>query len=49
MSKPRLMLINDSDTQVRWWMRIKDDWKIAQANNKSFLNALSTQTLRWRS
>jgi phenylpropionate dioxygenase-like ring-hydroxylating dioxygenase large terminal subunit len=49
MSQPRLMLINDADTQARWWMHIKDEWKSAQANNKPFFNPLKTQTLRWRS
>ena len=25
------MLINDADTQARWWMRVKDEWIAAQA------------------
>jgi hypothetical protein len=24
------MLINDADTQARWWMRAKDEWIAAQ-------------------
>ena len=31
--KPRLMLINDADTQARWWMRVKDEWIAAQSRS----------------
>ena len=27
MHRPRLMLINDADTQARWWMRVKEEWQ----------------------
>jgi phenylpropionate dioxygenase-like ring-hydroxylating dioxygenase large terminal subunit len=47
--KPRLMLINDADTQARWWMRVKDEWIAAQAEQRPFVNPLEPKTLRWRS
>ncbi len=47
--RPRLMLINDADTQARWWMRIKDEWLAAQAQGRPFVNPLEAKTLRWRS
>jgi phenylpropionate dioxygenase-like ring-hydroxylating dioxygenase large terminal subunit len=47
--KPKLMLINDADTQARWWMRVKDEWIAAQAQNRAFVNPLEPKTLRWRS
>ncbi|HMO29864.1 aromatic ring-hydroxylating dioxygenase subunit alpha [Enterovirga sp.] len=47
--QPRLMLINDADTQARWWMRVKDEWKGAQAEGRPFANPLVPRTLRWRS
>jgi hypothetical protein len=47
--KPRLMLINDADTQARWWMRVKDEWIAAQAERRAFVNPLEPKTLRWRS
>jgi phenylpropionate dioxygenase-like ring-hydroxylating dioxygenase large terminal subunit len=47
--KPRLMLINDADTQARWWMRVKDEWIAAQAQGRAFVNPLEPKTLRWRS
>jgi len=47
--KPRLMLINDADTQARWWMRVKDEWIAAQGEGRPFVNPLEPKTLRWRS
>jgi len=47
--KPRLMLINDADTQARWWMRLKDEWIAAQKEGRAFVNPLEARTLRWRS
>lgn len=47
--KPRLMLINDADTQARWWMRVKDEWVAAQTEGRAFVNPLEPKTLRWRS
>ncbi|QCK86352.1 aromatic ring-hydroxylating dioxygenase subunit alpha [Phreatobacter aquaticus] len=47
--KPNLMLINDADTQARWWMRVKDTFVKAQADGKPFENPIQPMTLRWRS
>jgi phenylpropionate dioxygenase-like ring-hydroxylating dioxygenase large terminal subunit len=49
MNNPRLMLINDADTQARWWMRVKDEWRESQADGRAFANPLAARTLRWRS
>lgn len=46
---PKLMLINDADTQARWWMRVKREWHEAQAEGRPFANPLKPMTLRWRS
>ena len=46
---PKLMLINDADTQARWWMRLKDEWKAAQEEKRAFVNPIAPMTLRWRS
>jgi phenylpropionate dioxygenase-like ring-hydroxylating dioxygenase large terminal subunit len=46
---PRLMLINDADTQARWWMRVKDEWIAAQRQGRAFVNPLEPKLLRWRS
>jgi len=47
--KPKLMLINDADTQARWWMRVKDEWIAAERAGRAFVNPLEPKTLRWRS
>jgi phenylpropionate dioxygenase-like ring-hydroxylating dioxygenase large terminal subunit len=49
MTAPKVMLINDADTQARWWMRLKDEWLAAQAEGRPFANPLAAMTLRWRS
>ena len=49
MSGPKLMLVNDADTQARWWKRIKDEWIDAGRENRPFANPLKPMTLRWRS
>lgn len=45
----KTMLINDADTQARWWARIKDEWLEAGAEGRPFRNPLEARTLRWRS
>ncbi len=46
---PQLMLINDADTQARWWMRVKRAFLDAQAKGEPFVNPVQPMTLRWRS
>jgi len=46
---PKLMLINDADTQARWWMRLKSEWIEAEAAGRPFENPLKPMVLRWRS
>ena len=46
---PRLMLINDADTQAKWYYRLKEEWGRAQAEGRPFKNPIQAQELRWRS
>jgi phenylpropionate dioxygenase-like ring-hydroxylating dioxygenase large terminal subunit len=46
---PQLMLINDADTQAKWYYRLKDEWERAQAEGRRFENPVPAQELRWRS
>jgi phenylpropionate dioxygenase-like ring-hydroxylating dioxygenase large terminal subunit len=46
---PNLMLINDADTQARWYYQLKQEWQRAQAENRPFENPITPRTLRWRS
>lgn len=47
--EPRLMLINDSDTQAKWYFRLKNAWEQAQETDTDFVNPVKATTLRWRS
>jgi len=46
---PSLMLINDADTQARWYYQLKQEWQQAQAENRPFRNPITPRILRWRS
>jgi phenylpropionate dioxygenase-like ring-hydroxylating dioxygenase large terminal subunit len=49
LASPKLMLINDADTQARWWMHLKDEWVAAGREGRPFVNPLKPKTLRWMS
>ncbi len=49
MTAPKVMLINDADTQARWWMHVKDEWANASKEGRPFQNPLKPKTLRWMS
>jgi phenylpropionate dioxygenase-like ring-hydroxylating dioxygenase large terminal subunit len=46
---PVLSLIDDADTQARWYYRLKEEYRRALAEARPFANPLRPQTLRWRS
>lgn len=46
---PKLMLINDADTQGRWWMQLKREWTDSQAEGREFQNPVRGRVLRWMS
>jgi phenylpropionate dioxygenase-like ring-hydroxylating dioxygenase large terminal subunit len=47
--QPSLMLINDADTQARWYYRLKNEYARARAENRDFVNPVKDRVLRWRS
>jgi len=47
--EPKMMLINDANTQPRWWMHLKDEWVAAGREGRPFVNPLKPKTLRWMS
>lgn len=47
--EPKLMLINDANTQARWWMHLKDEWVNSGKEGRPFVNPLKPKTLRWMS
>ena len=46
---PILSLIDDADTQARWYYRLKQEYRRARAEGRAFENPLKPRTLRWRS
>ena len=49
MDGPALLLIDDADTQAKWFYRLKREWLAAEAEGRAFKNPLRGTTLRWRS
>ena len=49
LDEPRLMLINDSNAQARWWMHLKDEWVNAGKEGRPFVNPVQSKTLRFKS
>ena len=45
----RLMLIDDADTQAKWFARCKREYLRAQAESRPFRNPVEPRTLRWHS
>ncbi|MBC6403800.1 MAG: aromatic ring-hydroxylating dioxygenase subunit alpha [Hyphomonadaceae bacterium] len=46
---PGLMLIDDADTQAKWYYALKQEWARAQGEGRTFQNPVSARTLSWRS
>jgi phenylpropionate dioxygenase-like ring-hydroxylating dioxygenase large terminal subunit len=46
---PLLALIDDADTQARWYYRLKAEYRRARAEGRPFANPVTARTLRWRS
>jgi phenylpropionate dioxygenase-like ring-hydroxylating dioxygenase large terminal subunit len=47
--QPSLMLIDDADTQAKWYHRLKNEYGRARAENRPFVNPVKARVLRWRS
>jgi phenylpropionate dioxygenase-like ring-hydroxylating dioxygenase large terminal subunit len=46
---PNTMLVEDADTQIRWYHRLKREWQRSQAEKRPFKNPIEPVTLHWRS
>ena len=46
---PPLMLIDDADTQAKWYYRLKREYLRAKAEGRPFANPIKPRTLQWRS
>lgn len=45
----KTMLVEDADTQIRWYYRLKREWQTSGAENRAFSNPIKAVTLRWKS
>lgn len=46
---PPLMLIDDADTQAKWYYRLKREYRRARDENRPFENPVKPRILEWRS
>ncbi|MCE2510361.1 MAG: aromatic ring-hydroxylating dioxygenase subunit alpha [Alphaproteobacteria bacterium] len=46
---PSLMLIDDADTQAKWYYKLKREYLACAAEGRAFVNPIEARTLRWRS
>ena len=46
---PPLTLIDDADTQAKWYYRLKREYRRAQTEGRPFRNPVEPRTLEWRS
>ena len=46
---PSLMLIDDADTQAKWYYKLKKEYLESEAEGRPFVNPVEPRTLRWRS
>jgi phenylpropionate dioxygenase-like ring-hydroxylating dioxygenase large terminal subunit len=47
--EPPLMLIDDADTQAKWYYRLKREYRRTRAENRPFENPIKPRVLEWRS
>lgn len=45
---PPFIYVDDADTQIKWYQRMKREWAEAQSANRPFVNPVADTTLRWR-
>ena len=47
--EPRLMLVEDADTQAKWYYTLKKAWAKSNSTGETFTNPVKARILRWRS
>ena len=46
---PTLLLIDDADTQAKWYHAMKKEWAKSRYEKRAFKNPVKAKTLKWRS
>ncbi|MEM8616981.1 MAG: aromatic ring-hydroxylating dioxygenase subunit alpha [Pseudomonadota bacterium] len=44
-----MILMDDVDTQSKWYLKAKKEWAASRAEGRAFVNPMTPTTLRWRS
>jgi len=47
-TSPSFLYVDDADTQIKWYYRMKREWDEAQSAKRPFVNPVRETTLRWR-
>jgi phenylpropionate dioxygenase-like ring-hydroxylating dioxygenase large terminal subunit len=47
-TSPSFLYVDDADTQIKWYYRMKREWAEAQSDGRPFDNPVHEATLRWR-
>jgi hypothetical protein len=45
---PKMMLIDDANTQAKWYYAIKKEWNDCNELGRKFKNPVKATTLKWR-
>jgi len=45
----KLLLIEDADTQAKWYFALKREWRQARQEGREFESPVKAKTLKWRS
>jgi len=46
---PRQMLVTDADAQMKWWLRLKEEWRAHRREGRALRHPVRARTLRFRS
>ncbi len=47
--RPPMILVDDADTQAKWYFRLKKEWRRVEAEGGEFRNPVKPTELRWQS
>jgi len=45
----KMILMDDVDSQAKWYLKAKKEWTAAREEGRDFVNPVTAKTLRWRS
>ncbi len=45
---PAMIYVNDADTLIRWYFRLRNEYVLAREQGRAFVNPIKSRDLRWR-